>query len=31
VLTMVRGRTVVKDGVLAIGPPSGEHVARALP
>jgi dihydropyrimidinase len=31
VLTMVRGRTVMKDGALVGSKPSGEHVPRALP
>lgn len=31
VLTMVRGRTVMRDGELVGGPPSGRHQARALP
>jgi dihydropyrimidinase len=31
ILTMVRGRTVMKDGALAAGTPSGRHVPRAIP
>jgi dihydropyrimidinase len=31
VLTMVRGRTIVKDGALVAETPAGEHVARGRP